>query len=187
MTCCQTIITPPPTSHTHTHTQQHNIMVVMECGSWCFTVILLPIDHDSLSVFSRYSAFPVTGDWRLCFGAVSWIPSFSGDITLSLKSFSRFPRFLVKGSFKCRLVKEKSLTLSDGEVEGRCWFRLRISSGVRQRVNSEDSSREDTPPCFKILMGSVKDIALLFLLCTELKWCSLERYSLGTTYKTEGE
>ena len=67
------------------------------------------------SCFSDALNFPDVGDDRFCLDGVMDLSSFSGDTSFSLSLL-----FLLRlnGSFKWRLVKEKSLILSEGEWRG---------------------------------------------------------------------
>ena len=102
---------------------------------------------------------------------VFFILGVGGDI--SSLSFSFFPLSL-NGSLRRRFVKENSLRRSEGEGTSRCWFSWYISSGDRQRVNSDDSSNKAgrvtlSLRCPVKFMGSAMDTISLFRRWRELE------------------
>lgn len=98
-------------------------------------------------------------------------------------SFSFFPLSL-NGSLRRRFVNEKSLRRSEGEGTSRCWFSWYISSGDKQRVNSDDSSNKAgwvSLRCPVKFMGSAMDTISLFRRWRELEEYSPSGLSRGTT------
>ncbi len=70
-----------------------------------------------LEDFSCSGDFELVGEEECLLLARGGVYSLSGDTNFSLSSFSRFFSLLLEnGSFRCRLVKEKSRSLSEGEV-----------------------------------------------------------------------
>ena len=134
-------------THTHTHThsnlptgylgflftpttnKQTNILIQQSSQQHCYSPSGLSCEDGDLVV---------VGEYRLCLVGVVTPPttplyeekSLSGETSLSRRSLSLFP-FPLKGNLRCLLVKENSLSFSEGEVTGLRWFNPTISSEVR--------------------------------------------------------